>query len=296
MKILITGGTGYIGSNLIRQLYKKGHEIYVIARKTSRIDKISENIKKVIYVNEFKELYDDLLNINADTLVNIAGVYYGNHDAERLYELLECNVVFCSMVLDAAIDSGVKNIVHTSSFQQRFDDEVYHPINIYAATKQAFEDILAFYTKNEKAKAITLQLFDTYGADDNRNKVFQLVRELKSGERFDMSSGLQKMYFCYIDDVVNAFNVAIELISNKEPGFNKKYAVRSNQPIALRDFIERYIARSEKKTFINFGERDSLRKEIMDPTGYGEVLPGWCPEISYDEGIDMCVEYEKLRG
>ena len=295
MKILITGATGYIGSKLVRKLKEKGYRIFAIARKFSHTEKISAYIEDVIYVETYEKLYDDLLKIKADYLINLAGVYYGNHDARRLYELLECNVLFCSMVLDAAINSGVKKIVHTSSVQQRFDNEVYHPINIYAATKQAFEDMLAFYTKNEKAMSITLQLFDSYGADDCRNKVFQLVRNLDDGESFDMSSGLQKMYFCYIDDVVSAFDTAIGYLSDKDLGFNKKYAVRSDDPIALRELIEKYLEKSGKKLRINFGVRENPNKEIMDPSGYGEVLPGWSPRISYENGIDLCVEYEKQR-
>ena len=100
------------------------------------------------------------------------------------------------------------------------------------------------------------------------------------------------MYFCYIDDVVEAYFEGIRLVCTKDLGFNGKYSVRTQTPIALRDFVEKYLEYGKKNVHINWGGRPYMNREIMDPIGYGKTLPGWTPKIDYDEGIKRCAIFD----
>jgi CDP-3, 6-dideoxy-D-glycero-L-glycero-4-hexulose-4-reductase len=95
--------------------------------------------------------------------------------------------------------------------------------------------------------------------------------------------------------VIDAYVRALELIQEQEAGFCARYAVRGNEPIELKEFIEKYLRASGRKIKIQWGERPYMEKEIMNPQGIGEILPGWYPKISYDEGTKICGTYDSGR-
>lgn len=295
MKIVITGATGYIGTKLSQRLKTEGHKLYAVVRGESNTGAVADCVEKIIISKPYESLCDICKKIEPDCYINVAGYYCGTHTCDRIAPLFDGNVILPTYVMDAAVSSGCKYIIHTASYQQCYNGEEYNPINLYAATKQAFEDIIYYYTSSKRASAITLQLFDTYGADDTRRKVFNLVRMLKDGESIAMSPGMQKLYFCYIDDVIDAYVRALELIEEQEAGFCARYAVRENDPIGLKEFVERYLRVSGREIQIQWGARPYMEKEIMNPQGIGEILPGWYPKVTYDEGIKMCAAYDSGR-
>ena len=295
MKLLLTGATGYIGKKLVAKLKELNHDLYVVARPESDVSGIDNCVESIIFNTDLKKMHGQICQIRPEGWINLAGTYYGVHDVDKIAPLLNDNIVFETYVLDAVVKSGGSVVIHTSSFQQRKDGKEYSPINLYASVKQAFEDILFYYSSTEKIREITLELFDTYGSDDNRNKVFNYVRRLKAGDTLDMSPGEQKMYFCYIDDDISAYIKALEILMDKNAGFRKKYSVRGENPIELKSFVDQYIKLVGSRISVNWGKRPYMEQEIMDPTGYGIVLPGWKSEIGYEQGIQLCVEYDLLR-
>ena len=72
----------------------------------------------------------------------------------------------------------------------------------------------------------------------------------------------------------------------------KKYSVRGEKPIELKLFVEQYIKSVGNIVSVKWGNRPYMEREIMDPSGYGIVLPGWKPEIDYKEEIQMCAKYD----
>lgn len=292
MKIVMTGATGYMGTKLVQRLSKTGYEVYAVARVGSNTEKIKTYINGIVFMDPVLDMYEKIREIAPDVYINLAGVYYGRHAPEKIGEMYEGNVILPSYLTDAVVRAGCSHVIHTASYQQCYNGEYYHPINLYAATKQAFEDILYFYVSTKRVNAVTLQLFDTYGADDGRNKIFNLIRRMKEGERIELSPGEQKLYFCYIDDVIEAYVKAIGLLQEMETGIYKRYAVRDEKPISLKEFVGYYIEVTKKKVLLEWGKRSYAEKEIMDPTGFGEVVPGWSPLVSYREGIRKCGEYD----
>lgn len=293
MRIVITGATGYIGTKLVQRLKEDGHEICAVVRKSSNMEPIKRFVKLILDGSRIEELYKGLEEFKPKVFINLAGFYCGNHNQQQIAPLIEGNITLPTYVADAAIKGGAcKYILHTSSVQQNYDGKEYYPINLYAATKQAFEDVLFYYTSIIKISAITLQLFDTYGEDDERRKVFNLVRMQKNGQTIEMSPGEQKMYFCYIDDVIEAYIEALRQLLASKAGFNMKYAVRGKEPIALKEFVNMYLEKSSRPITVVWGGRAYMEKEIMDPEGYGKVIPGWRPKVSYEQGIQKCVRHD----
>ena len=296
MKILITGATGYIGKKIIEVLNNENHELYAVVRPQSITEPICQQVNEILVCQSQKQFCDRLQELKPQLLINLAGVYFGTHKPENVKEMLEGNVLFPAMVLEAFAQAGGKMVIHTASWQQCYGGKQYEPMNYYAATKGAFENLLYFYTSNQLLRSITLQLFETYGADDTRNKVFNYVRRLRPGESMDMSPGQQKLCFCYITDVVNAYIHAMQLLEQAPDGYGERYAVRDKASIELRKFVELYQKQLGAVLHINWGKRAYMKREIMDAAEIGKILPDWNTRVSYEEGVKLCADYDRQNG
>lgn len=292
MNIVMTGATAYIGKKLLRRLTEEGHKVYALVRETSNVEEIEGEAAGIECCTPYLELYDIIKAIRPEAYINLAGYYCGSHTPEKIQLLCDSNFLLPTYVADAVIAAGGKYIIHTSSVQQCYMGGAFNPLNLYAATKQSFENVLQYYTSVHAVCGVVLQLFDTYGADDTRNKVFNFVRRMREGEKPAMSPGEQKMYFCYVDDVAEAYIKALELMQQKDRGFYEKYAVRGDEPVRLREFVQKYIQYTGRNIMPQWGGREYMVKEIMDPTGYGTPVPGWKPKISCEEGIRLCGDYD----
>lgn len=283
MKVLVTGSTGYIGSHLTFALSQE-HEVYVIVRETSNTTKIKDCVKKIIFYKK-ECIYDQLAEIEPDVLVHLAGVFYGEHTPDNIENLLESNVMFSAIIFDAAVAVGCRKIINTGTYWQHFSGEIYNPVNLYAATKQAGEDILLYYVKAKGCRAITLQIFDSYGPNDHRNKILNIIQRLDDGAQINMSSGQQKIYYCHVEDLVRGYVRALEILNGMKIGEYAKFALRDEKPIPLRTLIEDFLKIQQKNIKINWGACAYRSREIMDPSGIGTILPGWKPEHKWEQSV-----------
>jgi len=143
-----------------------------------------------------------------------------------------------------------------------------------------------YYVRAFSLKAMTLILFDTYGPEDPRQKIFQSLRQSSlSGDRLRMSEGEQLMDLVFITDVVNAYAHASTLI--QDPTFaatGKPFAVCTRQRIRLREVVRLYSEITGRRVEVQWGGRPYRAREVMVPWE-GPMLPGWKPEVGLEEGI-----------
>lgn len=288
MKIVMTGATGFLGGYIAKRLTEL-HQVWCIVRKDSIIQDLSSIPVALIYSDRYDNLYDELQKVKPDLVIHLAGIFLGEHNRDNIEGMLEANLKFTCVFWDAAFQAGCKNFINTGTYWQNYLGETYNPVNLYAATKQAAEDLLLYYIKVKKSKAITMQIFDSYGPNDKRNKVLNLVAKLQNGDEIDMSQGEQKLYFCYVEDIVSAYERAIELVVSMDEGEYHKYAIRSKDPISLRTIIDEYLQIAGKDIKCNWGKRSYREREIMNPDGIGEPLPGWEAKYTLQQGLQKYI-------
>lgn len=294
MNILISGATGFIGSNLIKSLLIEKHNIFCTLLD-NELNPFGENKVKSITLkkNDLEELIIFLKNNNIDGIIHLASyVLSGNHTFKDIDILIDSNIKFGTLLLETAIQANVKWFVNTGTYWQNFSDSDYSPVNLYAATKQAFEDIAKYYYETNDIVFCTIRLFDTYGKNDRRNKIFNLWHKIsKSGEVLDMSPGNQMMDFSYIDDIVEAFKLLITYLHEKSD------KVKNGDVFYLQS-IERYTLRELSKIFeevtltklnINWGGMPYKDREVMKPISSNKVIPGFKHKVSIRDGIRKIV-------
>ncbi len=288
-KVIISGATGYIGLHLCKALDSK-YEVYAIVRKQSNLKELKKYVssKRIIMLEDnIKKFYTQMKEIEPDYFVHLAGKFISEHSEANLSDLLDSNLTAPVKMLDAICKAGCKNIINTGSYWQNYDGDNYNPVDLYAATKMAFSNMLKYYTEVMGCKSITLKLFDTYGKDDERKKVLNIIRDMRDGETLDMTSCEQKVFYCYIDDVISAYMHALKLIKTSKSHEHKEYSIRSEIPIPLKDIVLQLKNLSGKNIQLNFGKRDNRNREIMNPEGIGEVLPGWQEKYSIETGLKI---------
>lgn len=294
MKILMTGITGFIGHHLGERLVNDGHEVYAIVRPTSKIDELSENLRRNVKFhvydkdNTVLDIITDLCvdDRRPDVVYHIAANCLNEHRFEDIQDLIQSNITFGTELLDAMVANNVYNFVNVGTMYQHFDDADYSPVNLYAATKECFEGIIKYYAEARNLKCIALHLFDTYGADDKRGKILGLLKKIAdSGEALKMSPGGQLIDIVYIDDVIEAFVLAGKLLATCKYDYCGTYGVSSTRPIPLREVVKIFENVSGKKLSIEWGGRPYRAREVMVPWSSYKLLPGWTPKVSLAEGI-----------
>jgi len=288
-KAILTGATGFVGSNLCRKLLSLNWEVSIIVRSNSNLDDISDIKNKItIYVDDGNiiSLAEFMKNINADVVFHLASFFLAEHETEDIDKLIESNIIFGVNVLEAMKLSNTRLIINTGTSWQHFQNDVYNPVCLYAATKEAFENILEYYVQAENFRAITLKLFDTYGENDKRNKLINLLNKFAAEKtKLNMSPGEQLIDLVHIEDAVSAFIQAYDYLVRNVEIKHKQYGVSSDRVIQLKELIHLYEQITGKNIFVNWGGRVYRKREVMTLWKSFEKLPNWKCVISLEDGL-----------
>lgn len=284
MNILVTGATGFIGTNLTREL-RKQHNLFVLGQFEGDPEKLG--LPGIIMTDDIQRLADYIKENQIEGIIHLASLYLTVHTPEQVKDLVSSNVYFGTAVLEAASLAGcVKWFLNTGSIWQNYNTKgtEYNPVNLYAATKQAFIDMAKYYSDVFGIKFCTLKLCDTYGPNDTRKKLFKLFKDYsESGEVLKMSPGEQLIDILNIDDIINGFTHLANLLSSDDK-LSDEYVLSSGKQIPLKELVAIFMRATGKHLNIEWGGLPYRRREVMKPWR-GEVLKGWYPLKSLEEGI-----------
>lgn len=288
-KFIVTGATGFVGSNLCKRLVEDNHEVHIICRENSNLNNLKDILDKINifrYSDDITTLIQYFKEVKADCVFHLASLFIAEHKSNDVANLIDSNIKFSTELLEAMYLSDTKTIINTGTSWQHFENDDYNPVCLYAATKQAFEAILTYYVNAYNLKAITLKLFDTYGETDNRNKLINNLRNIALNKtELNMSDGYQKIDLTHIEDVVNGFLNAFDLTNTDTFENNKSYAVCTGRIVTLRELIDIFEHVNNLNLNINWGARPYRFREVLIPWDNYTMLPGWKSNISLEEGV-----------
>lgn len=294
---LVTGATGFIGKHLCKRLMLDGWDVHAIVRPSSDIS-ILERFMAVpgyIHYHCYDGKSDAIVNciseVRPTVVFHLASLFLSQHSFKDIYPLIESNIIFSSHLVEAMVQNEIYNLVNIGTSWQHYHNEDYNPVCLYAATKQAFENILKFYQETSPLKVITLKLFDTYGPDDDRPKLFNLLQHIAMNNTvLDMSPGEQLLDIVYIDDVEDSLLLAAKRLCADACKKNEVFAVSSGKHYSLKEVVEIFEEVTKLKLKINWGGRTYRDREVMTPWEKGMPLPGWSPKITLYDGIAKLVK------
>jgi nucleoside-diphosphate-sugar epimerase len=279
-RALVTGITGFIGGVVARRLLAAGWQVDALVRAHSDVAALGLDGQATFHtVADGQDLSAVLAQARPDVVLHLASLYLTEHRPDQIDALVASNVAFPARLAEAMVATGCTRLVNASTSWQRFRSRPYLPVNLYAATKQAAEDLLLFYADARGLSVTNLRLLDTFGAGDTRRKLIRiLIDAARSGEALAMSPGEQIVDLTHVDDVADAFRMAAErLLAGDGGGFEQFYV--SGERRTVREMAAIVADTLGRPLAAQFGGRPYRAREVMEPylPGPDERLPGWAP-------------------
>ena len=269
MNILVTGAAGFIGSNLVKKIYKElpeaqvigidnMNDYYDIRLKDNRLEELKQYPSFTFIKGNIadKQLIEDVFTqYQPQIVVNLAaqaGVRYSitNPDA-----YIESNLIGFYNILEACRHHEVEHLVYASSSSvygsnkkvpYSTDDKVDNPVSLYAATKKSNELMAHAYSKLYNIPSTGLRFFTVYGPAGRPDMAyFGFTNKLVKGEKIQIFNyGNCKRDFTYVDDIVEGVYRVMMKAPDKQVGEDglpvppyKVYNIGNNSPENLLDFV-----------------------------------------------------------
>jgi len=288
--VVITGATGFIGHHLARKLSDDGKSVILLVRDTNRVDEsnLKGNFRIVNTSIDFKELLASLGGFEIEGVIHLASQYIKDHSPNDINGLVDSNITFGSQIIEAAISLGANWFINVGSIWQHFMNAEARAVNFYAATKNAFDSILDYYSDTSGIKAVSLYIGDTYGPHDHRAKILNLWREATvNGKPVNMSPGHQEINILHVDDVVSGILRIVEMASEDDltPQKRSKFYLGPEKTITLREIADIFSRETGMNPVFNWGALPYRPREVMQPEVPFLLPPGWKPRVSLDRGI-----------
>jgi len=294
-RALVTGATGFVGAHLTRTLADHGWDVSALVLPMPDVARLDPRVTPLELDGSTERVIECVRTAAPDVVFHLASLFIAEHTSEQVKPLIEANVLFGAQLLEAMTVAGCDALVNTGTSWQHYDDADYDPVCLYAATKQAFEDLALYYSNARGIRVQTVRLFDTYGPADPRPKLFHALRTAAAeGRALEMSAGDQRIDLVYIDDIVKAFEVAAERALASTPGVSEAWAISSGERLSLRELVERWQSITGRTLEVNWGGRPYRAREVMEPWT-GPVLPGWEPVFTLQGGIELMEHDEVAR-
>ncbi len=295
-RALLTGVTGFVGAHLARALVADGVSVHAVVRANARLDRIPDLVDVVTFhVDDGTSdaLATAVEAARPDVSFHLATNFIAEHRAADVEMLVRDNVAYPVRLADALAAADAGAFVNVGTAWQHVDGADYRPKNLYAATKQAFETLLRYYTDRALLRVVTVNLYDSYGPLDHRGKLLaHLIAALRSGETLDMSSGRQLVDLVHVDDITAALRVAgdlargaaVEVVAGEVPP-SPIYSVSSGAPCTLRELVAVLGDVAGTPVAVRWGARPDRAGDMTERWAAGDLVPGWSPRVDLATGL-----------
>ncbi|MDC0876551.1 NAD(P)-dependent oxidoreductase [Candidatus Pelagibacter sp.] len=274
--ILLTGSSGFIGSNILATLSKK-NKIYIILRSRKRKKNLLKKNIKIINFKKYDALNLKLKKIKIDTVIHCATHYVKEHGYNDIKKLAESNILFGNIILENIDLMNVKKFINFSTVWEN-NDKTNGITNLYSYYKKAFTDIIKFYKKKfSSIKFYELMISDTFGKNDQRNKIINILRKnYKKDIATEITSKNLYLNLLNVEDIVTAIN---SILTRKiKPN---QYVLKNTKNFKIFELIRLFNKKNEKKIKVKWQSGVTIMNKIYDY----KKLKSWKPKKSNVDDI-----------
>lgn len=304
-KILITGGTGFIGANLVYKFLELNEEVHLIVRKSSNFWRLEPVIKKLhlhyIDLLESSQVIKLLKLIKPEIILHLAayGCYPRRQKDEE--EMVRTNILATFNLINSAAKVGFKCFINTGSgFEYGFknkpikESDLIEPTDFYGVTKVFGSLYTQYLGKQHNLPIITIRPFAVYGYFEDKERLIPtVIKSFLINEPLQLSNPNYVRDFIFIEDLVDAYLKAIKKINNiKGEIFN----IGSGKEVKIKEIIETM----RKITHISIRIKyNQIKSRIKEPFHWradiskAKRLLNWKPKYNLEEGLKKDIEWFK---
>ena len=259
MNILITGCTGFIGSNILNK-FQKNNKIYIILRNKKDNKKFKNKNVKIINYKNYDELNKKISKIKAELIIHTATHYAKIHNQKDLKEFSNSNILFGNIILENLKSMKTKKFINFSTVWEDYNGIKNNYFNLYSAYKKAFSKILNFYrNKFKKVKFYELMISDTFGKNDNRLKIINVLRKnYKSNTKTKIISKNLYVNFLNVEDITNAVYLIYK--KNIKPA---KYLLKNNSDTNIHKMIQIFNKENDRKIKVKWLSNKLIKEKSL---------------------------------
>lgn len=295
MKALVTGGAGFIGSNLVDKLIQIGWDVVVIDNESAECNEKfywnskADNHKLDVCDYEFtRDLYSDI-----DYVFHLAAESRLQPAIKNPINAVTKNAVGTCTVLQCAREAGVKKVIYSSTSSayglNKFPNYETDPndcLNPYSVSKVAGEELCKLYTNLYGLKTIIFRYFNVYGERSPTTGQYAPVigiflRQKNMGEPLTIvGDGQQKRDFVHVQDVANA-NLMVALANLDDEFYGQVYNIGSGDNVSILE-----TAKMISNNYIHIPPRDGEARTTLACIDRARKTFGWEPKYNVKQWIE----------
>jgi dTDP-glucose 4,6-dehydratase len=308
LKVLVTGGAGFIGSNFIRYLLQARGDVEVV-----NFDKLTyaanpESLADISATSRYSFVYGDIADPSAvsrvfqsglDAVINFAAETHVDRSIEDPSPFLQTNILGTQCLLEAARKTRLPRFLHISTDEvygsapagRSFTEEAHlDPRSPYAASKAAADHLVSAYANTYGVSTVILRCTNNYGPYQFPEKLIPLMianaREDKSLPIY--GDGLQERDWLFVEDYCSAIALALE---HAKPGAIYNVSADAPQPnLKTVQTILKFLDKPESLVNYVQDRPGHDRRYALDSSKLRKEL-GWKPKVSFEEGIRRTIEW-----
>ncbi|HHW58009.1 MAG TPA: SDR family oxidoreductase [Clostridia bacterium] len=304
MKVLVTGGAGFIGSHIVDLLIENGYEVVIVDNLSTGKEEFI-NKKAVFYKKDITD--DDLYEIfekeKPDYVIHQAAQIDVQRSIDDPVFDAKVNILGTVNLLESCRKSGIKKVIYASSAAVYGNPEYLpideghriNPISSYGISKHTAEHYFEVYSQLYDLKYTILRYANVYGIrQDPKGEggvISIFTDKMLKGERpVIFGDGNQTRDFVYVKDVAKANLLALER------GDNEVVNISTGKPTSINELVEimNKIMNTSLKPIYTEPRKGDIMHSYLDNKKALDVL-GWRPEYSLEDGLKETIEYYKVR-
>ena len=292
MNILVIGGNGFIGSNLVKALIKENHNVSVFDALTpdNQLQGVRYYTGDFVNIQDYKYIFNDI-----DIVYHLISTTTPNSKREQIVYDIESNLVSTIKLLNLCVDEGVKKIIFASSGGTVYgensinlsEDNLCSPIGAYGINKFAIERYLETFKKYYGLDYTVLRISNPYGLSHKNKKqglINVVLNNIKNGKPVEIwGDGSIERDYIFVDDVCAAFIKAIKYDDSEGDVFN----ICSSNSVCINDILK-IINQVVKKDFeVTYTEcrKIDIPTSKLNNSKAKRIL-NWEPKVELIDGIE----------
>ena len=309
-KVLVTGGTGFLGHHVVKALFDKKADVTLLVQpheKTWRLDEVESNVNIIkATLTDSEETKIAVQEVQPIIIIHFAGWMERKRDVTILDDMYKHHVLSTMNVILAANPEVTKLILNTGTseeYGEQADPFIetlpIDPVSPYSASKGAATVMATYLSKAIGLPVVTMRPFITYGPGQVYDTLIPfLIKGVLQKKTVELTEGLQYRDFIFVDDLVSCYLAVIEKAESiKSP---QVINVGTGQKTMVRDVIETIADLTNGQGYLKIGARPMRPGEpesmVANIQKARDILQ-WTPNVSLSEGlgktIDWWLEHEK---
>jgi len=301
--VLVTGGNGFIGSNLVNFLLRNNYSVHLLLRRTSKklrlinlLDKVNIHESNLLNVGKLKTI---VKKIKPAFIIHLSS--YGNYpDQKQVRLMIKTNIIALSNLLEATKEINYRSfIIAGSSSEYGFrktpmeETDLLNPESFYAASKGAATLIAQTFAKIYKKPIVILRLFSVYGPYEKKTRFIPVVINAGLGNsNVPLTPNTARRDFIFVEDVISVIN----LLMRDHSFYGEIFNIGTGKQYSNEEIVDTVSSLLQKSIKIERGKYENRAWDtdfwVANINKTSKML-GWKPKYTLEIGLKKTIDWFK---